>query len=56
MLFDLDNPSENYWQILAERKQIEALVEALAENKKLVQYIKKLEIKNHVKSLQGSSG
>lgn len=51
-----DNPSENYWQILAERKQIEALVEALAENKKLVQYIKKLEIKNHVKSLQGSSG
>ncbi|XP_024888537.1 geminin-like [Temnothorax curvispinosus] len=42
-----DNPSENYWQILAERKQT-ALVDALEENKKLVQQIEKLVEENHV--------
>ncbi|XP_071566080.1 uncharacterized protein [Temnothorax nylanderi] len=42
-----DNPSENYWQILAERRQT-AFVDALEENKKLVQQIEKLEEENHV--------
>ncbi|KAL6265063.1 hypothetical protein P5V15_005154 [Pogonomyrmex californicus] len=41
-LTSTDNPSENYWQILAERRQI-ALVDALEENKILVQRIAKKE-------------
>ncbi|XP_011155975.2 geminin isoform X2 [Solenopsis invicta] len=43
----LDNPSENYWQIIAERTQI-ALVNALEENKKLVQDIEKLQEENRI--------
>ncbi|XP_011647111.1 uncharacterized protein LOC105433466, partial [Pogonomyrmex barbatus] len=41
-LTSTDNPSENYWQILADRRQI-ALVDALEENKILVQRIAKKE-------------
>lgn len=44
---DLDNPSENYWQILAERRRM-ALMDALEENKKLREHIEKLEEENHV--------
>jgi geminin len=46
-LFDIDNPSENYWQVLAERRQT-ALENTLAENKKLEQHIEVLEEKVHV--------
>ncbi|XP_077267603.1 uncharacterized protein LOC143900300 [Temnothorax americanus] len=42
-----DKPSENYWQIMAERRQT-ALVDALKENEKLVRQIEKLEEENHV--------
>ncbi|XP_012525949.1 geminin isoform X2 [Monomorium pharaonis] len=42
-----DNPSENYWQILAQRRQM-ALTDVLEENKKLRQEIKKLEEENRV--------
>ncbi|XP_011701810.1 PREDICTED: uncharacterized protein LOC105458304 isoform X2 [Wasmannia auropunctata] len=42
-----DNPGENYWQILAERRQM-ALVGTLEENKKLVQDIERLEEENRV--------
>jgi len=46
-LFDTDNPSENYWQVLAETRQT-ALENTLAENKKLEQHIEILEEKVHV--------
>jgi len=43
-LFDTDNPSENYWQVLAGKRQI-ALENTLAENKNLEQQIEILEEK-----------
>ncbi|KAH0948269.1 hypothetical protein HN011_009858 [Eciton burchellii] len=46
-LISTDNPSENYWQVLAERRQT-ALENTLAENKKLEQHIEVLEEKVHV--------
>ncbi|XP_011873972.1 PREDICTED: geminin-like isoform X1 [Vollenhovia emeryi] len=42
-----DEPSENYWQIVAERRRM-ALVNAIEENEKLAQYIEKLEEENRV--------
>lgn len=40
-------PSENYWQILSERRRI-ALKDALEKNEELVEYIEKLEEENRV--------
>ncbi|XP_072743797.1 uncharacterized protein [Anoplolepis gracilipes] len=40
-------PSENYWQLLAERRRI-ALKDALEKNEELVQCIEKLEEKNRI--------
>ncbi|XP_076627595.1 geminin DNA replication inhibitor isoform X1 [Colletes latitarsis] len=40
-------PSENYWEVLAERRRI-ALEDALEENKELFDRIEKLEEENHV--------
>ncbi|KAL0125477.1 hypothetical protein PUN28_004525 [Cardiocondyla obscurior] len=42
-----DNPSENYWQILAEKRQM-ALVDTLEDNKKLVEHITKLKETNQI--------
>ncbi|KMQ83087.1 Geminin [Lasius niger] len=39
---DAAGPSENYWQVLAERRRI-ALKDALEKNEELVQYVEKLE-------------
>ncbi|CAL1684840.1 unnamed protein product [Lasius platythorax] len=41
------NPSENYWQVLAERRKM-VLVDTLEENKKLLQRIEKLEEENRI--------
>ncbi|XP_011334955.1 geminin [Ooceraea biroi] len=46
-LISTDNPSENYWQVLAERRRI-ALENTLTENKRLEQYVESLEEKLHV--------
>lgn len=43
---DLANPSENYWQLLAERRRV-ALADTLEENKTLRQRIEKLKEENH---------
>lgn len=43
----IDNPNENYWQILAERRRM-ALVDTLEENKKLARDIEKLEEENRI--------
>ncbi|KAL6449065.1 hypothetical protein ACFW04_000641 [Cataglyphis niger] len=40
-------PSENYWQILSERRRI-ALKDALEKNEELVEYVEKLEEENRV--------
>ncbi|XP_050459247.1 geminin-like [Cataglyphis hispanica] len=42
-----DNPSENYWQVLAERRR-KVLVDTLEENKNLHQRIVKLEEENRI--------
>ncbi|KAL6447825.1 hypothetical protein ACFW04_000149 [Cataglyphis niger] len=42
-----DNPSENYWQVLAERRR-KVLVNTLEENKNLHQRIEKLEEENRI--------
>ncbi|XP_011701850.1 PREDICTED: geminin-like isoform X2 [Wasmannia auropunctata] len=39
---NLAGPSENYWQVLAERRRV-ALKDALEENKELAERVKKLE-------------
>ncbi|XP_012225387.1 geminin [Linepithema humile] len=44
---DLAGPSENYWQVLAERRRV-ALKDALEENKILSQRIEKLEEENRI--------
>ncbi|KAM0728622.1 hypothetical protein ACS0PU_004877 [Formica fusca] len=44
---DVAGPSENYWQILSERRRI-ALKDALEKNEELVEYIEKLEEENRV--------
>ncbi|XP_029164389.1 geminin-like [Nylanderia fulva] len=41
------NPSENYWQVLAEKRRM-ALVNTLEENKTLSQRIEKLKEDNHI--------
>lgn len=46
-LTSIANPSENYWQLLAERRKV-ALVNTLEENKKLSQRIEKLEEENRI--------
>ncbi|CAL1682527.1 unnamed protein product [Lasius platythorax] len=33
------NPGKNYWQVLAERREMNELVDALEENKKLLQHV-----------------
>lgn len=35
---DLDNPSENYWRVMAEKRRV-ALENTLAENKRLVERV-----------------
>lgn len=42
---DLANPSENYWQLLAERRRV-ALMDTLEQNKILRQRIEKLKEEN----------
>lgn len=44
---DVAGPSENYWQVLAERRRI-ALKDALEKNKELVQCVEKLEEENRI--------
>ncbi|KAL6265012.1 hypothetical protein P5V15_005104 [Pogonomyrmex californicus] len=44
---DLAGPSENYWQVQAERRRI-ALKDALEENKELVTRLEKLEEENRL--------
>ncbi|XP_070169751.1 geminin-like [Polyergus mexicanus] len=44
---DVAGPSENYWQILSERRRI-ALKDALEKNEELVEHIEKLEEENRV--------
>lgn len=46
-MLDLAGPSENYWQILAERRRI-ALKDALEENKILSKRVEKLEEENRI--------
>ncbi|CAK9809809.1 hypothetical protein ANTPLA_LOCUS6343 [Anthophora plagiata] len=40
-------PSENYWEVLAERRRI-ALEDALEDNKELVERVEKLEEENRI--------
>lgn len=40
-------PSENYWEVLAERRRI-ALQDALEDNKELIERVEKLEEENHI--------
>ncbi|KAK1133884.1 hypothetical protein K0M31_011670 [Melipona bicolor] len=40
-------PSENYWEVLAERRRI-ALEDALEDNKELIERVEKLEEENHI--------
>lgn len=44
---DVAGPSENYWQVLAERRRI-ALKDALEKNEELVQCVEKLEEENRI--------
>ncbi|XP_018403917.1 PREDICTED: geminin isoform X2 [Cyphomyrmex costatus] len=44
---DIAGPSENYWQVLAEKRRI-ALKDALKENKEFAKCIEKLKEENHV--------
>lgn len=47
LFYFLAGPSENYWQILAERRRI-ALDDALEENKELNERVVKLEEENRI--------
>lgn len=47
ILYDSDNPSDNYLQVLAERRRM-VLLDTLEENKKLYQRIEKLEEENRI--------
>ncbi|XP_029158209.1 geminin-like [Nylanderia fulva] len=44
---DAAGPSENYWQVIAERRRI-ALKDTLEKNEELVQCVKKLEEENRI--------
>lgn len=46
-MLTIAGPSENYWEVLAERRRI-ALEDALEDNKELIGRVEKLEEENRI--------